>query len=80
MIKEVFNLISQLKFIKKEKLIVDKDDIEIMRLFHRKLKGIISFRLWKKIVIQYSIETCHDIYDSCDDLVDVIYDKYKNKK
>lgn len=80
MITEVFNLITKLKLIKKEKLIVDEDDLEIMKLFHRKLKGIISFRLWKKIVIQYSIETCNDIYDSCDNLVDVIYEKYKKNK
>jgi len=80
MITEIFNLISKLKLVKKEKYNIDDYDMDIMKSFHRKLKGLISFRTWKNIVIKYSIDTGKDIYDSCDDLVDVIYDKYKNKK
>lgn len=76
-INSVFTLISKLKYVKKQKLVVDEDDIYIMKESYKQLKGIISFRLWKKIVIEYSISTCQDIYESCDVLVDSIIEKYK---
>ena len=79
MITEVFKLVSRLKDIKEEELIIDDDDIYIIHAFHRKLKGIISFNLWKNIVKEYSITNCVDIYESCDILVDEIYNKYKKK-
>ena len=77
MINELFNLLSKLRGIKKEKLIIDEEDEYVLKAFHKKLKGIISYKLWKKIVIDYSIETKQGIYDACDDLVDSIYEKYK---
>jgi len=80
MINSIFNLLSKMKGIKKEKYIITDYDIDIMKSFHVKLKGIISFKLWKEIVIEYAIGTNSDIYDSCDVLVDKIYDEYKKNK
>lgn len=77
MINEIWNLLSKLKGIKEEKLIIDESDSFIMKAFHKKLKGIIPYKLWKKIVIDYSISTNQGIYDACDDLLDKVYDKYK---
>ena len=77
MINELFNLLSKLRGIKEEELIIDEQDEYILKAFYMKLKGIIRYKLWKQIVIQYSIETGKDIYDSCDDLLDKIYDRYK---
>lgn len=79
MITELFTLLLKLKDVKKQKLIITEDEEFIMKGFHRKLKGIISYKLWRKIVMQYSIDTLEDIYESCDILVDQIYIKYKKK-
>lgn len=76
-IDEIFKLLYKLKDIKKEKLIIDKDDEFYMKQYYKNLKGIISYRLWRKIVIDYSIETLTDIFDSSDILVDEILKKYK---
>lgn len=75
-IDRIFKTISLIKNIKPIKYNIDIDDHYIMRAFYVKLKGVIKYKVWKKIVIDYSIETQKDIYDSCDDLVDVIYKKY----
>lgn len=77
MINEIWNLLLKMKDIKKEELIIDDYDKYIMKAFYKKLKGIIKYRLWKKIVIQYSIETGEDIFNSSNILVDEIYNKYK---
>ena len=79
MITDTFKLISLIKNIQKQELIVDADDEYIMKSFYRKINKIISYKLWRKIVIQFSIETMYDIYDSSDILVDVIYKKYNKK-
>lgn len=76
MITETFNLISKLKDVEKCELLITKDDEEIMRSFYPKIKHIISYRLWRKLVIQCSIDTLYDIYDACDILLDPIYKKY----
>lgn len=77
MVNEVFYLISLLKDINKVDLIITEDEEYIMKAFHKKLKGIIPYTLWRKIVMNFSIETLNDIYNSCDILVDEIYKKYK---
>jgi hypothetical protein len=79
MINEVFKLISSLKNLSREELIVTEDDEFIMKAFHRKIRKIIKYKLWRKIVINFSIDTMNDIYDSCDILVDEIYKKYNKK-
>ena len=73
---EVFDLILQLKYIKKENLNIDKKDIKIIKLFYSDVKDFISYKLWRKIVIDYHIETMSDIIDSCYDLIEPI----KNNK
>lgn len=77
MIDEVFRLISRLRDIEKCKLIVDKGDEFCMKEYYKNIKGIISYKLWRKIVIDYSIDTQEDILDTCDILVDEILKKYK---
>lgn len=77
MVTELFELLAKLKNVKKYELIITKDEEFIMKAFHKKLKGVIPYKLWRKIVIQYSIDTLEEIYDSCDTLVDQIYEKYK---
>lgn len=77
MINEIWNLLAKLKNIKEEELIIDETDEYIMKAFYMKLKGIIKYKVWRKVVIQYSIDTNKGIFESCDDLLDIIYDKYK---
>lgn len=76
MIDEVFNLISKLKDVEKQKLIITKDEEDIMRLFYPKIKHIISYKKWRKYVVDLHIENLYDIYDACDILLDPIYKKY----
>lgn len=79
MITEVFEMISQLKNIEKQELIITDDDEFIMKAFHRKIKKYVSYYVWRKVVIQFSIDTLNDIYNSSDILVDEIYKKYNKK-
>lgn len=79
MITELFTLLLKLKDVRKQELIITDDDEFIIKSFYRKLNKIISYKLWRKIVIKYSIDTLEDIYSSCDILVDEIYLKYNKK-
>jgi len=76
---EVFKLIYDLRNIEDQELIIDEDDEYFLRASYRKVEKIISYKLWKKIVIDFSIDTLQDIYTSCDILMDEVYKKYGKK-
>lgn len=79
LISNTFQTISILKNINKETLILDDDDNYYIKEGYNIIKKYkrIKFKLWKKIVINYSIETMNDIYTSVDILTDEIIKKYK---
>ena len=68
MITETFNLISQLKYIKKEKLIIDITDELLMKKYYLKYriyKNKMNYMKWRTEVIYNSITFCEDIEASC---------------
>ena len=68
MITETFNLLSQLKFLKKEKLLIDIDDEKIMKKYflkYRIYKYKLSYKKWRTEVIYNSITCCIEIDKSC---------------
>jgi hypothetical protein len=73
-IMEVFNIISNLKNFDFTADIAE--DIYYIKAYYPKLKGIIKYKKWEEIVIDYSIETGEDIFDSCEILQPIIYEKY----
>ena len=74
---QVFNLISKLKGIKKAKLIVDDEDNFYIKTSYKRVKQHLSYKKWRKIVINYSIDSLDDIFTSCNILIDVIVKKYE---
>lgn len=74
---EVFKLIQILKGVKNAELILNEDDEYFIKYSYPRLKKILSFKLYKKLVIEYSINVVCDIYDAADIVSDAIYKKYK---
>ena len=75
--KSTFSIISNLKYVRKEELITTPDEEYIMKAFHIKIKKKVSYYIWRKVVMDFSLTTGNDIYDSCDLLIDEVYKKYK---
>jgi hypothetical protein len=74
---QVFNMISNLKGLQKVDLIVDEDDEYFMKASYKRVKQHLNYRLWKKIIKNYSIDSLSNIYDSCNILLDVVIKKYE---
>lgn len=79
---EVFNLIYNLKDVKEEKLILNDDDEFTLRFFYDdcNMKKICKFKLWKKIVIDFSVDSLMDVPRACLILSEKIIEKYGKHK
>lgn len=76
-IDEIFKLLYKLKDIKKEELIIDKDDEFLIKNYHKlyDMKKICSKKLYRKLVINFSINCQLPIYKG----IGIITTEIKNK-
>jgi hypothetical protein len=64
---EMFKLLSSLKYIKKQKLIVDIEDEKIMYNYYKLIRRIknIKYNKFREIIINYRIDNLKGVEDSC---------------
>lgn len=74
-IDSVFKLISQVRVINKQKLIITNKDTDLFykSYMDNKLHKVLTYNKWKNCIINYSIENCVDFDESIKYFID-----YKN--
>lgn len=77
---ECFRLISKLKNIKKEKYILSDEEIDIMKKYYKSYDLNIGFNLYKKVVIDLSINSLSSIHKSCEYLTKEIVKNGKSNR
>lgn len=78
MITELLELISKIKYIKKEELILDEDDLFFLKQYYKlyDMKKVCNFFTYKKIVKDYTIRNRITIPKSCEILTKEIIKNY----
>jgi len=71
MITDIFKLISKLKDFNKQELYISNDDENIMKIYFKlyKVKKLVPYYVWRKAVINTSLDECISLHASCELIV-----------